>query len=274
MVGELAHATRESDTAPRPPRIRLLGAEIDSHTLGEAVDAIDAALAHGRGGWVVTPNLDILRRLVTDRDFAEMCADADLRLADGMPLVWASRLRGTALRGRTAGSDLIWALCERASASGRRVYFLGGNPGAADAAASLLASKYPGLIVAGTLCPALGFDEREESLREVEASLVAARPEIVFVALGVPKQERLIRRLRRVVPGAWYLGIGISFSFVSGEVARAPKWMQNLGLEWLHRLMQEPRRLAKRYLVQGLPFAGRLLVVSTWERWARPRTRA
>lgn len=250
-------------------RVCLLGVAIDRVTAAAALDRIFAALDAGRGGWVVTPNLDILRRLVHDRAFADLCADADLRLADGMPLVWASRLKRDPLPERVAGSDLIWSVTKRAAERGRSVFLLGGNPGTAVAAAEELGRRYPGLRVAGTLCPPLGFEKDEAYMAGMVRDLVAAAPDIVLVALGSPKQERLTRELRAHLPRAWFLGIGISFSFVIGEVRRAPRWMQKIGLEWCHRLIQEPRRLFRRYLVDGLPFAARLLATS-----ALSRTRA
>lgn len=251
--------------APPHERITLLGVPIDRVTSAQAIDHIAHALREGRGGWVVTPNLDILRRLVVDAGFAALCAPADLRLADGMPLVWASRLRRTPLPERVTGSDLIWSLTDRAARDGRSIYFLGGNPGAAEHAAALLQAKSPGLRVAGTECPPIGFDADPDALASLEARLVAARPDILYVALGSPKQERLIVRLRAALPSTWFLGIGISFSFVTGEVRRAPRWMQKSGLEWVHRLVQEPRRLGRRYLIDGLPFAVRLMARSLAE---------
>jgi N-acetylglucosaminyldiphosphoundecaprenol N-acetyl-beta-D-mannosaminyltransferase len=234
-------------------------------TLAQAADHIVASIAAGQGGWVLTPNLDILRRIVRDRDFAGLIEPTTLRLADGMPLVWASRLRRTPLPERVAGSDLIWALCERAAKANQSVFLLGGNPGAADAAAAILTARSPGLKVAGTACPPPGFERDNGAVESIGERLQAERPDIVLVALGSPKQERLISVLRHRLPGAWFLGVGITFSFVSGEVRRAPRWMRRVGLEWIHRLAQEPRRLAKRYLVHGIPFALRLLAISTLE---------
>jgi N-acetylglucosaminyldiphosphoundecaprenol N-acetyl-beta-D-mannosaminyltransferase len=242
-------------------QVHLLGIAIDRVTAREALDRIFASIAAREGGWVITPNLDFLRRLAANENqFAELCSGATLRLADGMPLVWASRIQGTPLPERIAGSDLIWSICERAAREQRSVFFLGGNPGAADDAARLLAQKYAGLKVAGTLCPAPGFEKKPDEMIAIHHALEQARPDLVLVALGSPKQEALIQRLRAVLPTPWFLGIGISFSFVSGEVKRAPRWMQRVGLEWLHRLLQEPRRLARRYLVDGLPFAAKLAI--------------
>lgn len=235
----------------------------------ECIDGIMEAIARGEGGWVVTPNLDILRRCDASPTFRAMIEDADLVVADGMPLVWASRLQGTPLPERVAGSNLIVSLTEAAASQGRRVYLLGGEPGAADRAGAVLRERFPDLELAGTYCPPLGFEEDESEMARIRDRLLEAQPEIIYVALGSPKQEHLIRRFRDDLPGAWWLGVGVSLSFVSGHVKRAPTWIQRLGLEWVHRLAQEPRRLARRYLIDGIPFGLRLLASSL----ARRRTR-
>lgn len=254
-------------------RIELLGVAIDAVRESECVEHVLREIAAGRGGWVVTPNLDHLRRLVNERGYRELCAGADLFVADGMPLVWASKLQGTPLPERVAGSDLISSLTRGAARAGRSIFLLGGDPGTAEAAARILVERNAGLVVRGTACPAPGFEKDESSLRALRTQLVDAQPDIVYVALGSPKQERLIAELRPILPRAWWLGVGISFSFVTGDVKRASPLVRRLGLEWLHRLVQEPRRLFKRYLVHGIPFALRLLGASLWSRW-RPTTGA
>jgi len=249
------------------PIVRLRALDVHAVTERGCVDTIIAALAGGCGGWVVTPNLDILRRADCDPSFRTMIQEADLRVADGMPLIWASRLQGTPLPERVTGSNLIHSLTASAAKHGCRLFLLGGDPGTAERAGGILAGQYPGLQVVGHHCPPFGFEHSDEEMQKIASALNDAAPNIVYVALGAPKQEQLIRRLRGEYPGVWWLGIGISFSFVTGDVRRAPKWVQRIGFEWLHRLCQEPRRLAKRYLVDGLPFAARLLVGSLFNRF-------
>lgn len=249
-------------TLDDPCAVELEGTRL--HVLDEpqCVARIVAACRVGRGGWVVTPNLDHQRRLQCDAALRARYRHADLSVADGMPLVWACKLQGTPLPGRVAGSDLIWSLSGAAATHGLSVYLLGGDPGTADAAARSLSARFPRLRVAGTCCPAPGFEDRAGEVAELAEGLRAARPDIVFVALGSPKQEVLIEVLRPVLPAAWWMGVGISFSFVSGRVRRAPPWMRRLGCEWIHRALQEPRRLLRRYLIDGLPFAALLLARS------------
>jgi len=212
-----------------------------------------------RGGWVVTPNIDILRRWRLDPAFRALVADATVFTADGRPIVWASQLQGTPLPTRLTGSDLFIELMGAAAAAGLRIALIGGNEGAAEAAAARL---IPEAVAAGRvrcLCPPFGFEQQPQEMARLESLLTGWAPQIVFIGLGSPKQEKLIARLRPLAPRAWYLGVGVSFSFVAGDVKRAPGWMQRSGLEWLHRLTQEPGRLARRYLVDGIPFAAGLL---------------
>jgi N-acetylglucosaminyldiphosphoundecaprenol N-acetyl-beta-D-mannosaminyltransferase len=256
--------------------VRLLGHPVHALTEREALDYILRRLGEGRGGWVATHNLDHLRRLHRNSDFEAICVTAGLRTADGKPLIWASRLRGTPLPARVAGSDMTWSLTEAAASAGRSVFLLGGSPPAAPGgkstaqqAAEVLRQRYTGLKIAGTYCPAFGFESDPAAMEQLKAAVSSAAPDIVYVAIGSPKQERLILQLLPLLPRTWFLGVGISLSFVTGEVRRAPGWMQRCGLEWVHRLWQEPSRLARRYLVEGIPFAVRLLGASVLERFTR-----
>jgi N-acetylglucosaminyldiphosphoundecaprenol N-acetyl-beta-D-mannosaminyltransferase len=259
--GNGRHAARPR--AQRLPTVDLRGVRVHAVTEADAIRHIIGELDSSRGGTVVTPNLDHLHRCLHDIAFAAMVSEADLVLADGMPLVWAARLQGTPLPQRVAGSNLITSLSQAAAEANRSVFLLGGAPGTAEGAARVLSEKFPSLKVAGTLCPPVGFEDDPAKMAEIIEALAAARPDIVFVALGSPKQERLIVKLRPLLPRAWWLGVGISFSFLCGEVRRAPVWMQRTGLEWMHRLVQEPRRLFRRYVVVGIPFAFSLLGTST-----------
>jgi N-acetylglucosaminyldiphosphoundecaprenol N-acetyl-beta-D-mannosaminyltransferase len=181
-----------------------------------------------------------------------------------MPLIWASRLQGTPLPERVSGSHIIWSIPRAAAERGRSVFLLGGAPGAADACAQVLRSRFPALVITGTYCPPFGFENSDAEMAKIREAVAASPADIVFVALSFPKGERLIERIRAAAPRAWWIGVGISFSFVAGDVKKAPRWLQVAGLEWMHRLVQEPRRLARRYLVDGLPFAARLLTGSAW----------
>ncbi len=250
--------------------IQLRGMPIHAITRRQtARHLIDCSLKNV-GGWVVTPNLDILRRYTRSSSFRNLLATSTLNVPDGMPLIWASRVKGQPLAERVNGTDLMVDVCEAAAEVGKSVFFLGGNPGSAEKAAATLEEDFPGLKVAGCHCPDFGFETDIESVEEIAAIIAAANPDFVFVGLGSPKQDVLINMLRLKLPNVWWLGVGISFSFVGGEISRAPEWAKKGGLEWFFRLIAEPRRLAKRYLLQGIPFFAVTLLVSGFERiWCR-----
>jgi N-acetylglucosaminyldiphosphoundecaprenol N-acetyl-beta-D-mannosaminyltransferase len=245
------------------PSIELRGVKLHAITELQAIAHILDELDNKHGGVVVTPNLDHLRRYVADVNFRAMIAEADLVVADGMPLVWASKLQRTPLPERVAGSNLISSLSGSAAGRGRSVYLLGGSGDTAKLASDELMRRYPTLRVAGWYSPPMGFERDSHQMATIIASLSAAKPDIVYVALGSPKQEQLIARLLPILPDAWWLGVGNSFSFLCGDVKRAPLWMQHGGLEWVHRLYQEPRRLFKRYITSGIPFGLSLMARST-----------
>jgi N-acetylglucosaminyldiphosphoundecaprenol N-acetyl-beta-D-mannosaminyltransferase len=246
-------------------RVHLDGTGIDRITEEEVVAVVREALAAGRGGRILTPNVDILRRVHVNSDVRTYLEDADLVVADGMPLVWASRLSGTPLPERVAGSSLIWSLSRGLAHDGRSVFVVGGTPAAdgakdgATRAADRLARECAGLRIAGSFCPEFGFEHDEQAYADLCRKVVGAEPDLVFVGLGFPKQEAVITRLRAELPGAWFIGCGAAVNFVAGDLDRAPRWMQKTGLEWAHRLGTEPTRLAGRYLKHDAPYTMRLL---------------
>lgn len=258
--------TTQARVSTELPVVELGGLRLHALTERACVSHIIAELQQGKGGWVVTPNLDHLRRFQRDLDFQGLVAQATLVTADGMPLIWMSRVQGTPLPERVAGSSLIDTLSQAAAKEGKSIFLMGGDPGTAEEAGAILCRRYPGLRLAGTSCPRVGPVLDEATRQSLVTELTAARPDIVFVGLGSPKQERLIAGLRDCLPAAWWLGVGVSFSFVCNRVRRAPLWMQKLGLEWVHRLWQEPGRLARRYLVDGLPFAAIMFARCSWRR--------
>ena len=256
----MAPTVGHTDTEPvaRTP-VRLMGLDFAAVTEAQTIEHVLTGVKEGRGGWVCSVNLDVLRQWRESAEVRRLISTAELIVADGMPLIWAGGLQGSPLPQRVAGSTLILSLAAAAAPAGASVFLLGGNPGTADIAARKLADGDPRLRIAGTLCPPHGFEQDAAWLYRIEKSLRDASPDIVFVGLGFPKQERLIVWLRERMPNAWYVSCGVSFSFVAGEIQRAPVVVQRLGLEWLHRLAQEPRRLFRRYLVLGVPFLPELL---------------
>ncbi|MEM6332536.1 MAG: WecB/TagA/CpsF family glycosyltransferase [Planctomycetota bacterium] len=263
LTREQLHRTRFTAI----PRVWLRGFDFHAVSESRVISMMLNELEQGRGGTVVTPNLHILRLCCRNQEVADLVKSADIRTADGMPLIWASRMQRTPLPERVAGSSLIYTLPEAAAKRGKSIFFLGGNPGTAEACAAKLKELNPDLEVAGTLCPPYGFDSDPMELSKIYSAVQEAEPDIVFVALGCPKQERLMRSLYRRMPETWFLGVGYSFSFVAGEAVRAPEWVQRLGFEWFHRLTQEPMRLFRRYFVEGIPFFGHMVARSAVKRF-------
>jgi len=251
-----------------PATVDIMGMRVHALTESQTVDAVLEALDRGDGGWVITANLDHLRRFQSDPEYQAFCGAASLVVPDGNPLLWAARLQGTPLPGLVAGSNIIFSLCAAASKRGRSVFFLGGDPGTAERASQILAERF-GIRVAGTFFPEFGFEKRPEIVEEMRSAVRSSGADIVLVALGSPKQERLIAQHRDLLPRGWWVGVGISFSFVCGETRRAPRWVQRIGMEWFHRLLHEPRRLFKRYIIQGLPFAARMFLHGLGRRFSR-----
>lgn len=248
--------------------VQLDHLRVHNITAAECVNTIVRRATNGQGGWLLTPNADILRQVYKDPALRRLVADADIVVADGMPLLWASRLKGTPLCQRICGSDLVWTVADAAANHKLSIFLLGGGlPDTAERAADSLRRRSPLLKIAGTHYPPFGFESRPDQIQEIKTRLSDAQPDIVYVALGFPRAERLIAQLRCEHPEVWWLGVGISLSFICGEVRRAPPWMQSIGLEWVHRLMQEPGRLAKRYLWHDIPYVFGLLARSAVARF-------
>ncbi|MCZ2498409.1 WecB/TagA/CpsF family glycosyltransferase [Xylophilus sp. Kf1] len=205
---------------------------------------------------VVTPNVDHLTRL--DRatpEFRAMYASADAIFADGMPLVWASRhFSDTPLPGRVTGADLFVRLARRAGERGWPIFVLGGQPGEEAALSAGLAARFPGLR-ATVFAPSMQFDPEGAEGLEALRRIAEVRPAIVFACLGMPKQERWAMGHRHEIDASVVMCVGAALEFALGQKRRAPAWMQRIGFEWLWRLLSEPRRLWRRYLVQSLRFA-------------------
>jgi N-acetylglucosaminyldiphosphoundecaprenol N-acetyl-beta-D-mannosaminyltransferase len=235
-------------------RTRIGGLPVDRVTFAQALDAIESLVASRRGGSVFTPNVDHVVQFSEDPRLREAYERASLSLADGMPIVWASRLFGEPIPQKISGSDLVAPLLERAGARGWRVFLLGGNDGVAEAAAAKMTAAHPGLKIVGTLAPRVNLDEPPDRRASIVEAVRAATPDLVLFAFGAPKQELFIAEVQDALRPAVLLGVGASLDFLAGTVPRAPAWMSEHGLEWAYRLAREPRRLWKRYLVRDPKF--------------------
>lgn len=250
--------------------------QVKAHIFGVEVDVIDAAAAiarivdwcrEGARGYVVTANVDHTIILRHDPGFRAAYHGAKMVLADGAPLVWASRLGGPRLPERVAGSNLVRPLCAAAAESGLSVFLLGTTLETLARAAQHLSATLPGLHIAGVYAPPFGFGPDAPENDEIAAFLASCRPDILLIALGAPKQEIWAHRWVERLDVHIALCIGASLDFIAGTQTRAPLWIQNLGLEWLHRALSQPTRLGPRYL-RNLIWLPRLLAEQLL---ARPR---
>lgn len=263
-MGERLHA-RASRGNEGNGRIRIFGLEFDALDRDAVVRTIVDRAISGEGGWVVTPNVDIVRQVHASPELARLVRDASLVIVDGAPIEWAGRVAGHREVPRVAGASVTEPLCRAAGERDIPILLLGGRPGASTRAATRLKEAIPGLRVADH-CPPFGFESDLDHWAAVVAAVCDCDGGIVFCGFGFPKQERLMAELSVMFPRTWFLGIGGTIDFLAGEVRRAPEWVQRVGFEWIFRLLMEPRRMARRYLVDGIPFTVRLLAWAAQER--------
>lgn len=233
------------------PRLDYGGVPVDALDFAEVVELLTERMVAGTGGYVVTPNVDHLVKVRRDPELRRIYLEATLSLADGVPLVWLSKMLGLPVREKVSGSDLLTPLLACAAKAGAPVYVLGSAPAVAAKATEVARKQFPKLDIVGSASPMVHIDGDQD---EVVAALDSARQSgarLVVVALGCPKQELVMFRHGWRVPEATFVGVGASMDFLAGEVRRSPRLLSNMGLEWAFRLCQEPRRLWRRYLFDG-----------------------
>lgn len=233
-------------------RMNFLNTTIDNLTMDEALDEINTLILNKKPSYVVTPNVDHIVKLEKDRELQEIYRNADLILTDGMPLIWISKILSKPIKEKVSGSDLFPKVCELAAEKGYKIFLLGAGKGVAQIAAEKLTNRLKGLNIVGTYSPSYGFEKNEEEINKIIELVNESRPHILAVGLGAPKQEKFIYKYKDRLKVPVSLAIGASIDFEAGVVLRAPEWMQKNGLEWLYRLYKEPKRMAKRYLIDDL----------------------
>jgi N-acetylglucosaminyldiphosphoundecaprenol N-acetyl-beta-D-mannosaminyltransferase len=244
--------------------VTIAGIPVSNVSEAEAIEVIDALIAEGGSHYGAVVNAAKLVAANRDDALKSVLVDADLVTADGMSVVWASRVLGRALKERVAGIDLFERLVERAAIKGLAVYFLGAREESVQATVELFAKRHPALRIAGYRD---GYFEASDS-RSVSESIRESSADVLFVAMGSPRQENWIASNLVMTGVRFALGVGGSFDHLGGRARRAPRWMQRSGLEWLHRLAQEPRRLWRRYLIGNSAFIW--LVMRERLRWRGP----
>ncbi len=294
LLGAHAPALDSQSPAPQPPaagarsalkpsllarsaapaqaaRVFFGRAPVDRVTMSSATEWLMRVLEGPRmvPHLIMGPNAFLVALAQSNPRFAEALAQASLCLPDGMSVVWASRLLGKPIPERVPGGEFMEAMCALLAKRGKSVYFLGGLPGAARQAADRLADGYPGLIVAGTDCPRHGFDQDGFTTQAVLDRIRDARPDLLFVAFGAPKQEIWMLEHCRNLPVGAVLSVGAAFDTTAGMRERAPAWTHEIGAEWLYRLAMEPRRLWRRYLIGNAAFG--VIVAREWIKMRRQR---
>jgi len=232
-------------------RVKLFGIEIDAVRMNEAVARVLSWKSNPTGScqYVVTPNVDHTILLQENEGLREAYRNAGMILADGHPVVWASRLLRRPLPARVPGSDLVPSLFRSAKGyRALRVFLLGAAPGVAARAGENIERRWPSVKVVGTYSPAIGFENDEPENRRILDMVTEAQPDVLVVGLGAPKQELWVSKYQQQIQAPIALCVGATIDFLAGEKKRAPVWLRRIGMEWVHRMLSEPKRLVKRYL--------------------------
>jgi len=241
------------------PSNAILGIRFHSISLPQTIQVLNGFVQERVPRHIILGNAYTIALSRQDHAFKTLLNKADLTLADGMSIVWGGHWIGLNLPGRVAGPDLTAALCEEASLKGYRVFFLGSTHENLAILLRVLTARWPGLIIAGSHSPSIcdRLDEKENSA--IMEEIHRAKPDILFVGMSAPKQEKWIAENLHLLQVPVCLGVGAAFDFLSGRIPRAPQQLQKIGLEWLYRLWCEPRRLWKRYLLGNAVFLSLLL---------------
>ena len=240
----------------------LLGLKIDNMTMSDAIGMMRQALVEKRQSAIFFVNPDCLNQSITERDYRKALTAADRILPDGIGLVIAGKLLGTPLRENINGTDMLPFLCTMAAAEKLSIFLLGGKPGRAEMTGDAISQNY-GVAIAGAMHGY--FDHERESTAVIEA-INSSKASILLVAFGAPLQEKWIVRHRAALRPTILMGVGGLFDFYSGNIKRAPRWMREIGLEWVYRIMQEPGRMWKRYVVGNPLFLYRVMKWKVLER--------
>jgi len=239
-------------TAPGSKRIHFMGCDIDSMTREDTLQQV-LAWCQEEGApprTLITLNAALLMMMKSNPELAQACNAGDIIVADGMPIVWSTRLLGTPLVDRVAGVDLMQKLLEEGSQQGISVYFLGAKQEVIDTLLAICKERYPGLKIAGARNGYFGESDYDAVIAEIAAS----KPDILFIGMPTPFKELWGEKHREALGAKVIFGVGGSFDVIGGYVQRAPLWMQNIGMEWFWRLLMEPRKMWKRYLVTNSQF--------------------
>jgi N-acetylglucosaminyldiphosphoundecaprenol N-acetyl-beta-D-mannosaminyltransferase len=217
--------------------------------MDDAVSAIEKMVQYKKKSYVVAVNVDVIIKIENDSLLKKISDEAAITLVDGKPLVWISKLHNKPIAEKISGSDLVPRILDMASKKGHTVFLLGGREGVAERAKANIEKDYPGIRIVGAYAPPFSFDKSEQELEKTNAIISDAKPDILIVCFGCPKQEKWIYANRDKYDATVSICAGATIDFLAGNVKRAPKWMSDNGLEWFYRFIKEPTRMFKRYFV-------------------------
>lgn len=237
-------------------RMRFMNTYVDNVTEKEAIAHIEECIKKRKICHVITPNVDQIVRIEEDPYFKKICDSAELLLVDGHPLMWIAKWYGKPIKEKICGSDLVPHLCKVASEKGYRVFLLGAAEGVAAKAARKLEGSYPGIKIVGTYSPPYGFEKDQAELGKINSMLFESKADLLFVGMGVPKQDKFIYENMKKYQIPMSFSIGATIDFLAGEQKRAPRWMTDHGIEWIYRLLSDPKRMFKRYIVDDTKIFG------------------
>jgi N-acetylglucosaminyldiphosphoundecaprenol N-acetyl-beta-D-mannosaminyltransferase len=269
-----ARASERAEALPRPEDVTvrdLIGIPMAMTDYESTMDVMDGMIARREPGYFCATAVHAVMVGQTDAEMRDALRGSTLTVPDGMPLVWAANLLGEQLDDRVYGPELMLRYCERSRDKGHRIYLYGGRDQGSLAQLALnLRLRFPGIKIVGGYSPpfrALTEDEDQAIADQINA----AKPDVVWVGIGVPKQEKWMARMRDRVEAPVMVAVGAAFDFHAGRVSMAPQWMQDRGLEWIYRIAQEPRRLLPRYLIHNPRFVLRVGAQLVRERLLRRR---
>ena len=233
-------------------RIEFLNTFIDNLTAEEAKNIIDGFVLDGESHYVVTPNSDIIVKMQDDIDLKRICDNADLILTDGMMLVKLSRFLKKPIKERVCMTDFIWDICDLADKKDYKIFLFGGKEDSLKRALNKIKESYPTINIVDSFSPPFGFENDQKQIEYINKRILESKADILIVFLGCPKQEKFIYNNMNKYKVPVSITMGGCVDFLAGSVKRAPKWMQNAGLEWFYRFMQEPKRMFKRYFIDDI----------------------
>lgn len=233
-------------------KIQFLNTYVNHCSMDECVEEIERLISVGGKHYIIAVNADVIMKIEHDEKLKAATDEADMVIVDGKPLIWIAKKHKKPIREKISGSDLVPILCRKAGEKGYSVFILGGKEGIAERAKSNLEKDIPDINVVGTYAPPFGFETNEEEIGKVIQAINEVKPDILLVCFGCPKQEKFVFDHIRDYEAKISICAGATVDFLAGNVKRAPKWMSNVGLEWLYRFFKEPRRLFRRYFIDDI----------------------